>query len=71
MLVAVSTSALRASSGILSGPAAFLFFSIFIAFLISAFFGLLHLIGSYESAGGMLAGSVGGGEAGGGRFNSY
>ena len=59
MLVAVSMSALMASDGILSGPAAFPFLSVMMAFLISAFVGLSQLIGSSVSAGGMSGGVSG------------
>ena len=65
MLVAVSMSALMASAGILSGPAAFPFLSVMMAFLISAFVGLSQLMGSSVSAGGMS-----GGVSGAGRFSS-
>ena len=58
MLVAVSMSALMASAGISSGPAAFPFLSVMMAFLISAFVGLSQLMGSYVSAGGVRGGTV-------------
>ena len=57
--------ALMASAGISSGPAAFPFLSVMMAFLISAFVGLLQLMGSSVSAGGMA-----GGVSGAGRFSS-
>ena len=62
MLVAVSMSALMASAGILSGPAAFPFLSVMMAFLISAFVGLSQLMGSSVSAGGMSGGVSGTGQ---------
>ena len=51
MSTEVSLPALRASAGMLSGPAAFPFLRDVIAFLISAFDGVSQLIGSSESAG--------------------
>jgi hypothetical protein len=51
MLVAVSISALMASAGMSSGHVAFPFFSVMMAFLISAFEGLLQLMGNSASAG--------------------
>ena len=65
MLTAVSVSALMASSGILPGPAAFPLLRVMTAFLISAFEGLLQLMGSSVSADEMS-----GGKSGAGRFSS-
>ena len=65
MLTAVSMSALMASAGISSGPAAFPLLRVMMAFLISAFEGLSQLMGSSVSADGMS-----GGESGVGRFSS-
>ena len=65
MLIAVSMSALMASAGISSGPAAFSLLSVMMAFLISAFEGVSQLMGSSVSADGMS-----GGESGLGRFSS-
>ena len=60
MSTAVFMSALMASAGTSSGPAAFPFLSALIAFLISAL-GLSQLMGSSSSAGGMSAGVSGAG----------
>ena len=65
MLTAVSVSALMASAGISSGPAAFPLLRVMMAFLISAFEGLSQLMGSSVSADWMS-----GGESGPWRFNS-
>ena len=54
MLVAVSTSALMAFAGISSGPAAFPFLSVMMAFV-----GLSQLMDSSVSAGGMSGGVLG------------
>ena len=59
-------SALMASAGISSGPAAFPLLRIMMAFLISVFEGLSQLMGSFVSAGGMS-----GDESRVGRFSSY
>ena len=53
MSTAVSMSALMASAGTLSSPAAFPFLSAMMAFLISALEGLSKLMGSSSSVGGM------------------
>ena len=58
-------SALMASAGISSGPAAFPLLGVMMTFLISSFEGLSQLMGSYVSAGRMS-----GGESGVGRFSS-
>ena len=58
-------SALMASAGISSGPAAFPLLRVMMAFLISVFEDLSQLMGSSVSAGGMS-----GGESGVGRFSS-
>ena len=50
MLTAVSVSALMASAGISSGPAAFPLLRVITVFLISAFEGLSQLMGSSVSA---------------------
>ena len=65
MLTAVSMSALMASAGISSGPAAFPFLIVVMASFISAFVGLLQLMGNSVSAG-----RFSGGSSGVGRFNS-
>ena len=59
MLTAVSVSALMASAGISSGPAAFPLLRVMMAFLISAFEGLSQLMGSSVSADGMSGGESG------------
>ena len=61
MLTAVSVSALMASAGMSSGPAAFPFFSVPIALFISALDGLSQLMGRSLSAGGMSGCSSGAG----------
>ena len=58
-------SALMASAGISSGPAAFPLLRVIMAFVISVFEGLSQLMGSSVSAGGMS-----GGESGVGRFTA-
>ena len=58
-------SALMASAGVSSGPAAFPLLRVMMVCLISAFEGLSQLMGSSVSAGGMS-----GGESGVGRFSS-
>ena len=65
MLTAVSMSALMASAGISSGLAAFPFLRVVMAFFISAFVGLLQLMGNSVSAG-----RFSGGSSGVGQFNS-
>ena len=56
-----SGSDLSTSAGMLSGPAALLFFRDFIAFLISCFEGGFGLMSSVSSAGVMSAATSGGG----------
>ena len=58
-------SPLMASAGIWSGSAAFLFFSVLMAFFISAMDGLLQLMGRSVSRDGMSSGA-----SGAGRFSS-
>ena len=59
ILTAVSMSALMASAGISSGPAAFPVLRVMMAFLIYAFEGLSQLMGSSVSADGMSGGESG------------
>ena len=61
-LLVVSMSAFMASAGTLSGPAAFPFLSVMMAFLISAFVGFLQLMGNSVSAGGMSGNNSGAGQ---------
>ena len=62
MLTAVSMSALMASAGISSGPAAFPLLRVTMASLISAFEALSQLMGSSVSADGMSGGVSGVGQ---------
>ena len=67
MVTVVSVSALISSAGMLSGPAAFPFLSVAMAFLTSALDGLLQLMGSSVSADGH---GMSGSASGAGWFNN-